>query len=206
MNQLQDLIGSMIIGGIIILMLVSFNGNVMQSAAIQTFKTNVQGNLTTVTDIMEYDFRKMGYRVSPTNDSAITYADTSKIVFKGDFNNDGSIDTLQYYLDTVKASLTPNPSDKVLHRKLNGLTTQSFYVGISKFFLQYFDSADKPIAATPIASTSSIKSVKVAISIASRDRIFDPQLNRKSTLGNPFIDTTYAGAYWERKVKPQNVR
>ena len=54
------------------------------------------------------------------------------------------------------------------------------------------------------ASLNTIRSVKISVNIESKDRFFD---NRKSQrMGNPFNDTTYAGAYWERKIKPQNVR
>ena len=204
MNQLHDLIGSIIIGGIVLLMLTAFNGNVMESSGIQFFKNTVQGNLTTVTDILEYDFRKMGYRVSPTQDSAIVYADTSKITFKGDFDDNGVMDTLQYYIDTVKASLTPNPNDKVLHRKLNSTLPQSMYIGATRFKVQYYGKNDTLIKTTPVLTTSKIKAVKITMSLESTNRIFD---NRKGQrLSNPWSDTTYAGVYWERKIKPVNVR
>ena len=41
MNQIHDLLGSIIIGGIVLLMLVVFNGNVMESAGTQTFRSIV---------------------------------------------------------------------------------------------------------------------------------------------------------------------
>ena len=204
MNQIHDILGSIIIGGIVLLMLTAFNGNVMESAGIQIYKTTVQGNLTTVTDILEYDFRKMGYRVSPTQDSAITFADTSKITFKGDFNDDGVIDSLQYYIDTVRAFLTPNPNDKVLRRKLNTQSPQAMFVGATRFKVQYYSINDTLIKTTPVITTSKIKAVKITLIIQSTDRIFDTRKGQR--ISNPFNDTTYAGVYWERKVKPVNMR
>ena len=203
MAQWQDLIGSMIVGGIILMMLVVFNGNVMESAGIQTFKTAVQGNLTTVAEVIEYDFRKMGYRLSATQDSAILFADSSRIKFQGDFDNNGSIDTIQYYLDTATGSATSNKSDKVLHRQWNRAIPVNMYLGMLTFKIQYYNRADT-ILIPPVAATGLIKSVKVAVRIESKDRIYD--VRRGGRLSNPFADSTYAGAYWERKIKPKNVR
>ncbi len=206
MNQIHDILGSIIIGGIVLLMLITFNGNVMQSAGVQTFKTIVQGNLITVTDIIEFDLRKMGYRVSATQDISILYADSNRITFKGDIDDNGVMDTVQYYIDTVKAYLTNNPSDRVLHRKLNSQAPVNMYVGMIGLNIQYYGNNDSPINNSPVAAASlnTIKSVKVELRIESTDRFFD---TRKSQfISNPFNDTTYAGAYWERKIKPQNTR
>jgi len=204
MNQIHDILGSIIIGGIVLLMLITFNGNVMQSAGVQTFKTIVQGNLTTVTDILEFDLRKMGYRISVTQDSSIILADSTRIRFKGDIDDNGIMDTVWYYIDTAKAYLTNNPRDRVLHRKLNSEAPVNMYVGMIGLKIQYYGNNDSPINNTPVSATGSIKSVKVALRIESTDRFFD---TRKSQfISNPFNDTTYAGAYWERKIKPQNTR
>src|SRR5437867_266744 len=138
MSQMHDIIGSMIIGGIVLLMLMVFNGNVVESSGTQIYKTTVQGNLTTVTDILETDFRKMGYRLPRLQDSAITFADTGKISFKGDFDDNGVIDSLTYYLDTAKTALTPNPNDKLLYRKLNTSAPQAMCVGAIRFRIQYY--------------------------------------------------------------------
>ena len=204
MSELQDIIGSITVGGIVLLMLLVFNGSVMESAGIQTFKTTVQGNLTSVTDIIETDLRKMGYRLAAAGDSAIVYADTNRIKFKGDFDNNGTVDTLQYYIDTVKGSITPNPRDRVLHRVLNNQSPQAMYLGMIGFKLQYFDASDSLLKVTPIPAPGKIKSLKLAITIESTDRFLD---NRKGgQMNNVFNDTTYAGVYWERTFKPRNLR
>ena len=206
MNQIHDLLGSIIIGGIVLLMLLVFNGNVMQSAGSQTFRTIVQSNLTAVTDIMEFDLRKLGYRLSATQDTAIYFADSAAITFRGDINNDGVVDVVQYYIDNVGAGATSNPRDRVLHRRFNNEPPSNMYLGMIGLKIQYYGVNDMPITNTPVATASlnTIRSVKISVNIENKDRFFD---NRKSQrMGNPFNDTTYAGAYWERKIKPQNVR
>jgi hypothetical protein len=204
MAQFQDLIGSIIIGGIILLMLIAFNGNVIEGAATQTFKGIVDGNLTTITDILENDFRKMGYRVAAVQDSAVLYADSGRIMFKGDINDDGIMDTVQYYIDTVNSSLTANPNDKVLHRKINSQSALAMYVGMIGFRIQYFTRTDSLIKSNPVPAPSAIKSVKVSLNIQSTQRIFDTR--RSAYIESPFNDTSYAGACWERTIKSQNVR
>lgn len=206
MNQLQDIIGSIIIGGIVLLMLIVFNGNIMESSGTQTFKTIVQGNLTNVTNIMEYDFRKMGYRLSPSQDTAISYADDNKIVFRGDIDDDGSVDVVQYYVDNVGAGLTANPNDLVLHRRINGGSPINMYVGTISLSFQYYGANDAPITTVPVspATLPTIKGVKVSLNIQSKDRFYDTR--KGQYISNPFNDTSYAGAYWQRIIKPQNVR
>ncbi|HTK80769.1 MAG TPA: hypothetical protein VL633_00605 [Bacteroidota bacterium] len=203
MNDLQDIVGSIAVGGMVLLMLVIFNGNVMESAGMQTFKTTVQGNLTTVTNVIETDFRKMGYRLPSSLDSAIVYADSNRIKFKTDIDNNGTVDTVQYYIDTIKASLTPNPRDFVLHRIQNN-QGQSMMIGITRFKLQYFDASDSLLTSNPVTATGRIKSIKLSINMESTDRILDNR--RGGQLGNPMNDTSYVGAYWERTIKPKNLR
>ena len=80
------------------------------------------------------------------------------------------------------------------------------YLGMIGLKIQYYGNNDAPITNTPVATASlnTIKSVKVSISIESKDRFYD--IRKSQRMGNPFNYTTYAGAYWERKIKPQNTR
>ncbi|HTK80763.1 MAG TPA: hypothetical protein VL633_00575 [Bacteroidota bacterium] len=210
MNQIHDLLGSIIIGGIVLLMLVAFNGNIMESAGTQTFRAIVQKNLTSVTEILEFDMRKMGFRVQAGgSDTTICYADSNRIRFRGDLdttNGAGTVDMVEYYVDNAGAGATSNPNDKVLHRKFNNAAPVNMYLGLINFKIYYYGANGAPITATPVtaATLSTIKSVKLVVGIESKDRIFDNR--RGQRIGNPFNDTTYAGAYWERTFKPQNTR
>jgi hypothetical protein len=189
MGAMIDYLGSMLIGGVVILMMISFNGNVIESSGLQTFKTGVQGNLTTVTDILENDFRKMGYRIPVLTDSAIVYADTTTLKFRGDINNDGTIDTVTYFIDTAGARLTTNPKDSVLFRQVNRGGATAMFVGMISFKMRYYNSSDSLIPGNRIFATSKIKSILVSMNMQSKD---------------PY-DTVYVGAYWERKIRPRNL-
>jgi hypothetical protein len=204
MSALHDLLGSIIIGGIVLLMLLTFNGNVMQSAGVQTFNTVVQSNLTTTTNILEYDFRKIGYRVAGVQDSACIYADSNKVIVRGDFNNDGTVDRLAYYISTTQAPGSSNPKSRILYRQLNFNPAQPMNVGVTRFQLRYYTAAGAQLTGNPISSPGAIKSYRITINVEGKERFVDSQPTK--TLGNPFGDTTFVGAYWQRTFKPINVR
>jgi len=190
MQTLYDVLGSMIIGGIILLMLLSFNSSLMEGSAVQTFHSIVQSNLTTLSDVVEYDFRKMGYRVGSVYDSAIVQADSASIVMRGDIDNNGTVDKISYSFDVNTKSSHPNPRSRVLYRQVNGGKIESINIGLTRFRLAYYDSAEVLIKENPVKAPSKIRSIRLA-------------MNLEST--SPY-DTTYSGATWERTIAPKNLR
>src|SRR6266581_3677738 len=116
MNALYDVVCSMVIGGIVLTMILGFNGNIVESAGVQTVRVMAQSNLTAVTSILEYDFRKMGYHVGNNPDSSIIYADSNKIKFIGDFTDKAKIDTIIYSFDPNAPSGKPNRNTHILTR------------------------------------------------------------------------------------------
>ncbi len=190
MQVIYDIIGSIIIGGIILLMLLSFNSSVMEGSAVQTFNSIVQSNVTSLTDMIEYDFRKMGYRVGTIHDTGIVYADSVRILMRGDFNNDKVVESLAYYLDVVTNSGHVNPRSRILYRQVNNGVAQKINLGITKFRLTYYDLNDNLIAENPIKLPSTIRAIRLAINIEST---------------SPW-DQTYAGGTWERTITPKNLR
>jgi len=189
MQVVYDILGSMIIGGIILLMLLSFNSSVMEGAAVQTFNSIVQTNITVMTEMIEYDFRKMGYRVGSVYDSAIVYADSNNIRIKGDFDNNGTVETITYSFDPKTKSGHVNPRSRVLTRSVNG-NAQKINLGLTRFRLAYYNGADQLIAENPVKAPSTIRSIRLA-------------MNLEST--SPY-DTTYAGGTWERSITPKNLK
>jgi hypothetical protein len=188
--MVYDILGSMIIGGMILVMVLGFNANLMEGSGLQTFKTTVQGNMTTVTNILEYDFRKMGYSVPFPQDSAISYADTAKMTFKGDFDNNGSLETITYTYNPSTPAGGTNPRTRVLYRSYNGGPAQPINVGLTKFRFTYFDSTGIAFGGNVVSKPSLIKSFKLLMNMESRD---------------PY-GTSYAGVCWERTIKPSNLR
>lgn len=188
MNGMLDVVASMVVGGIILMMLLGFNATINEGAANQFFKTNVQSKLTAITDIMEYDLRKIGYGLKDTN--YFVYADSSRMDFRGDLNNDGTIDTVKLYLGTARDSSKVNPRARILYRKFGAGAAQGINLAITQFKLCFYDKLGTPITSNPVASPEKIKSVRVSLSIES-----DAPYNQQ-----------YSGACWERIIKPKNMR
>ena len=201
MNVIQDIVCSIVIGGIVLVMLVGFNSNVVQNASVQTIKVISQSSLTAVTSILDNEFSKMGYNILGARDSSIIYADSNKIKFIGDFGNLGKVDTITYSLNPGAPSGQLNAKTRILTRTYvpQGSTpaSESINLGITRFRLWYYDKRGSALVGNPISYPSQIKALKVAINI-------------ESTV--PYKETTMPylklnpGVYWERIIKPKNLR
>ncbi len=72
MGSILDLVGSAIIAGLLLLMLLSVNNNVSEFTILNGFSTTTQENLTELATEVEYDFRKIGFRVANPNTAIIS--------------------------------------------------------------------------------------------------------------------------------------
>ena len=189
----------MVLGGILLLMVVTFNGNLTGSAALQRFHSNVQTNLTTVTGIVENDFRLLGYEQISGNDPyRITFADTSKIVFKEDYDANGTVDSISYYLGTTTPPGVVNKSARILYRKVNTGAAQEINAGVTRFRMWYYDAKDS-VTTIP----ANIRTIKIAVNVESPQPIL--RNRTKAMLSSSSNDSTYSGAYWERTITPKNL-
>jgi hypothetical protein len=196
MQTLYDIIISVAIGGIILGMLITFNGNIVQEGCAQTIKMMAQSNLSAIQDVIESPLMKMGYRVAIPTDSAIVIADSNKIKFKGDFDNRGTVDTLTYFLSPTARTGNANTNTRMFYRTLNAQTAQFINVGFTKFRLTYFDANGNPFTTYPVSRPSQIKFIKLALNIESTVPYI---LNTEKYVKlNP-------GVYWERTIRPRNL-
>src|ERR1051326_4592468 len=202
MHALYDIVCSVVIGGIVMVMLVGFNGNIVQQAGTQTIRSMAQTNLTAVDDMLEYEFRKMGYGVAVPIDSAILFADSNKIKFQGDLGNDGGMDTLTYFFNGSAASGQVNPSTRVLYRTMSPQPQQAINIGITQLKFFYYDSAGVQLS-RPVSMTSKIKAIRISMNIESTadwiHRVKLSQRTERYLKYNP-------GVSWERTFKPKNLR
>ncbi len=146
-----DILGSTIIGGLLLFILFNMNNNAAQNTYNFSGELILQQNLVTTVEVLEYDFRKIGYCENPSifphpETDAILYADTNRIKFLTDFmvspyddpHGDGILDTLEYYLGpTSELTGTPNPDDRILYRVVNGVA-KGVNLGITGFKIRYY--------------------------------------------------------------------
>ena len=118
MGYLLEITASTIVGGMLLLLILRMNASLLESATTLSFEKTVQSNITSLVEDMQYDFRQIGYKVSAK--PVFTVADSNRISFLSDIDNDDNIDTVTYYLGSVdQLQNTQNPRDRILYRIIN---------------------------------------------------------------------------------------
>ena len=194
MNVMLDILGSTFIGGIILLLILKLNLYSQNVSIGSDTELKLQQNAKTLAEILDYDFRKVGYNFDST---AIITADSTYIKFYADMNEPGTtgygnIDVVEYFLSSPsKASATTNPKDIVLTRVINGNDTLSGpSLGLVKLVFSYFDQK-LAVSTNP----DSIKFIKTEFWVESLEPI---EINFGTQTGYPFT-------YWEMTINPRNI-
>lgn len=164
-----DLIGSVIIGGILLITLIKINDSATRNTYGFTGELVVQENLVTSVEVLEYDFRKIGYCEDPfaipNTKRAILYADSTDITYLTDVNFDGIPDTMRYYLGpTSELSHTPNPDDRMLYQEING-NRAGVNLGITLFKIKYFGALGEELSLPRSFPPTGIFSMQIDIRI-----------------------------------------
>ncbi len=145
-SSLLDIIGSMLIGGLLLLTTLRINDSATRNTFQSQEDLTVQQNLTSLVQNLESDFRKIGYRnggLAPPADSCIIYGRSDSIAFMSDINDDGSLDTVIWYLEKTHVQNCPNPNVKMLVRitHCKGATvTDSSNLGVTLFSVVYYET------------------------------------------------------------------
>lgn len=175
-SSLLDILGSTIIGGLLLMILMRMNASSAQNNYLYSGEQIVQQNIVEVVKLLEYDFRKIGYcsvwSNIPDPAKAIIHADSSSISFLTDQvtsanpYGDGVVDTLKYYLSSKTVlSSTPNPNDMLLYRVFNHDAVAGANLGVTQFKLTYFDANGAKITTMPSSPPLGIASVQIDISV-----------------------------------------
>jgi len=190
-SYLLDIVGSFIIAGMVVMILLTVNINNSASSSVILFTTLEQRKVTDVSELIEYDFYKLGYRIPGEK---ISVADSNEIKFYTDINDNDLADSIHYYLgETTDLSYTSNPDDKPLHRNRNNQDSLSTEIPVVDFHLSYFDSIGNSLDYASLTSSAGrelIKSIKIKITVES-DEIYDEQ---------------YRTSEWKKKISPKNLR
>jgi hypothetical protein len=174
-STIFDIITSTVIGGMLLLMALRLNAQAIETNAIYQDNLNLQQGLVALVDIVEYDFRKIGYckdftKINPPN-IAIVSADSNSIKFLTDIpanpndTGDGIVDTIYYYLGTT-ATNPNNPRERLLYRVVNGQGAMGWSLGVTRFALRYFDALGDTIP-FPLSDPKLIYTLEVNLSLES---------------------------------------
>jgi hypothetical protein len=191
MAYLLDILGSVVIAGMVVLILLAVNINTTASSSAILFTTIEQRKITDVAELIQYDFYKLGYRIS---DEKISVADSNEIKFFTDIDNNDVVDSIHYYVGyTTDLTNTTNPNDKPLYRQRNNHDSLLAEIPVVDFNLSYFDSLGNSLdysSLTNSAGRKLIKSIKIKITVESDEMYADE----------------YRTSEWKKKISPKNLR
>lgn len=193
------------------LSILVMNLNLSTSSSDLTLSQITKQHVQTVTDMLTYDIPKIGFaqdgKVDTYNNPGtgnpyllIKEADSSKIVFHSDIDNDGDIDEIRWELTADPVANTNNPNDFVLVRSMNGVDTE-IRSGVTKFTINYYDEYGEKKAAkmaTPVsaANLDDIVQIDIELVIESREKI-------RYSVGS---DGRYVKSAWEKRYTPRNLQ
>jgi hypothetical protein len=173
MSAVLDLIGSAIIGGLLIITMLRMNASGLENQSYFTEDLLVQENLREIVRIIESDFRKIGYRIPPDESGNIDMSkifvlgDSTHLIFKSAIDRSGDTVRVEYQLgDTIPS--TPNQFDRYLWRKIGNDPRHNIAAGLVRFRLRYLNRYTLFIypSITPV-NVDSIGSIEVTLELQS---------------------------------------
>lgn len=199
-SDIIDLAGSMLIGGLIMLILFRMNDAAVENVYNNGGELSLQQNLSVTAKVLEDDFRKIGYCETwtkiPDPSKSILLADSTRIRFLTDVDKDGSgpdgeVDTLLYALGpTSELAVTANPRDRFLYRIINSETPRGINLGVTQFKLIYFDALGDTIN-YPVTVPSEIYTIEINLTV-------------ENTAG---YNEQYSSAFWRQiRLVARNLR
>ncbi|HVO75726.1 MAG TPA: hypothetical protein VMT35_16985 [Ignavibacteriaceae bacterium] len=203
-TTLIDIIGSMIIGGMVMLLLFRLNDAAAENVYNNTGELIAQENIATLVSILEHDFRKMGYSrnladfAGVTNLAEIvTIADSDRIRFKGDVDENVGADSVEYYIGpTSEIPNTANPRDRYLYRVINDETPVRVNLGLTHFKLKYFDGLGEQLLPYPVVG--GIQRIQIDIAV---ENVYAYDSERY------YKDSTNSQVFWRQiRLSAQNLR
>lgn len=184
MNTYWDIIGSLVISSLFMITLFTFHNNLLQERSMSNLWIITQEDARSLSDVIEYDLRKIGYRV-PKGNCAFISADSTGISFLSDLDDNGVVDSVRFYAsETSKVSSTDNPDDMLFYRIVNGQSVPGSALGLTYFKVSYYDSAG------------------VITDVLDKIREIEVEFNIESSMT---VDRYYPFVFIKKKVKPKNI-
>jgi hypothetical protein len=168
-SSMLDIIGSFLVGGLLLIMGLRLNASASETSAVYSSNYILQKNITALVGILEEDFRKIGYckdwRKIPDPSRSIRIADSTRLRFWTDIGNDGTLDSITYYLGPPSELLdTPNPRDCYLYRQENAQTPLRMNLGVTRFSLKYYDALNDSLP-FPITDPRGVYYMEISVAL-----------------------------------------
>ncbi|PKD43502.1 MULTISPECIES: hypothetical protein [Rhodohalobacter] len=164
------LVTSFIIAALLMLSIVSMNLRMSQSTQDISLHTMSQSHVSAISDLIQYDFPKIGYNVSGPISNPIAFADEDEIQFQANLDNDAgeSIEAVTWRLEDDVLAGSNNTDHRSLVR-ITGGDTQEINVGVTRFEIRYYSFGDPNPLTTPVANTADINRIEVILEVQPRE-------------------------------------
>lgn len=188
MNTLLDIFGSVVIAALLFMLITKLNLFSSQISYTSDSELKVIQNTKTLAEIIDHDFRKVGYRVSGT---AILTANSKNFKFKSDINRDGIVDEVEYSVSKPEdVAGTENSKDIILYRRVNSDVIGGPSLGLIDIKFTYLNKDY-----TETSTLSEICYIKTEMLVEGTEATPDAFSNNSS----------YSKTYWEFTINPRNL-
>jgi len=168
--------GSFVIGGIVLLSLMYIYFRFTDINHSQVINEFTESSMTSLADVLDYDFSKVGYRVN--SNPKVSSLNDSSIVYLADLDNNGSADSVKYFVQNTNGT-------KYLVRRTTISQIRESKIVISSFQVRGYDSLNNATL-----TLSAIKSLEVQV-------VINNNAFRTDTTAN-------YGSYYKRKYFIKN--
>ena len=194
MGTILDIVMSVMLGGVLLLIIMTATDVAAENVATTYGDRYVQEALLSITQQVEGDFRNMGFGV-PDSQRIVTYADSQRISFRSDLRPFGSVDTVTYWVGPIsELASTTNELDRYLYRRQGNGAARPVGI-VTDFRLRFIDREFKLIP-LPVADTSKTRVHNVEMSI----EVQNPQaLHRpRGSVGTGEREALYSSIAWKQ--------
>jgi hypothetical protein len=167
MSSHLDIIGSVIIAGMIILNFTVFMGERQESQIESTNKITTQTDMSEVTSTLRHDLRKVGYGCDSI---PIITATSSTFAFRTDLDNNGKIDTVSYIFTPDLTNTTTKRL--LLFRIVNGRKQPGYDLGLTDFAFKYYRTNSYGTL-SETTSVTDIHAISVSLRLQSKMKVED---------------------------------
>ncbi len=200
------IVTSYIIGGLLLLAIITMNMSVSNSSIELTLTQNTREKASSVAEVISHDIQKIGYNRNNKTDPILVAADSNKIQFRSNIDNsyDNSVELITWEFTNTGVASTQNPNDYILMRTVKDLGTGSeeqtpIRLGVTNFNIKYYDTHGKDISnnMTPPLSSSELESVRqlyIELELQSAEQVYQNSNNGR-----------YIRSVWEKRFSPPNL-
>jgi len=194
---------SIVLGGMLMINILTVNDIAAETYSVYAGDMSVQEILVTTVQVLEGEFRNMGFGV-PENQRTVLSADSASITFLIDLDRNGTaVDTVRYFAgDSTEMNFTDNQHDRYIYRTVNG--TNGLKVGVvTTFRLRYIANSGETLP-TPVPwdRLTEINEVEITIEVQNPYAV-----HSAGTSGVGPTNALHSSSYWQQtRLASQNSR